>query len=58
MHHPIFNALFQEQQIVAVPRDIFFSVSNVVLVITDIVDSKYLMFCTGDAFIGRCLCKT
>ena len=24
LHHPIFNALFQEQQVVAVPKDIFF----------------------------------
>jgi class 3 adenylate cyclase len=57
MHHPIFNALFQEQQVVAVPRDIFFSISNVVLVFTDIVDSTRLYTNLGDGAAFRLVRK-
>jgi len=57
MHHPLFNALFREQQIVGVPRDIFFSVSNVVLVFTDIVDSTRLYTNLGDGEAFRLVRK-
>lgn len=57
MHHPLFNALFREQQIVGVPRDIFFSVSNVVLVFTDIVDSTRLYTNLGDGKAFRLVRK-
>jgi hypothetical protein len=57
MHHPIFNALFQEQQVVAVPKDIFFSISNVVLVFTDIVDSTRLYTNLGDGEAFRLVRK-
>ena len=57
MHHPIFVALFQEQQVVAVPKDIFFSISNVVLVFTDIVDSTRLYSNLGDGEAFRLVRK-
>lgn len=57
MHHPIFNALFHEQQVVAVPKDIFFSISNVVLVFTDIVDSTRLYTNLGDGEAFRLVRK-
>ena len=40
IHHPIFNALFQGNQVVSVQKNVFLSISNVVLVFTDIVDSS------------------
>ena len=40
IHHPIFNALFQENQVVSVQKNVFLSISNAVLVFTDIVDSS------------------
>ena len=48
MHHPVFNALFQEHHVVAAPTDVFLSISNVVLVFTDIVDSTKLYAALGD----------
>mmetsp|Transcript_19849 Transcript_19849/g.42591 ORF Transcript_19849/g.42591 Transcript_19849/m.42591 type:complete len:802 (-) Transcript_19849:65-2470(-) len=48
IHHPIFNALFQDNQVVSVQKNIFLSVSNVVLVFTDIVDSTKLYASLGD----------
>jgi class 3 adenylate cyclase len=57
MHHPIFNALYQEQQVVAVPKDLFFSISNVVLVFTDIVDSTILYTNLGDGEAFRLVKK-
>mmetsp|Transcript_14243 Transcript_14243/g.29928 ORF Transcript_14243/g.29928 Transcript_14243/m.29928 type:complete len:899 (+) Transcript_14243:95-2791(+) len=53
MHHPVFNSLFQEHQVVSVPKDIFLSIANVVLVFTDIVDSTkmYASLGDGDAFM-------
>lgn len=57
MHHPIFITLFQEQQVVAVPKDIFFSISNVVLVFTDIVDSTNLYSNLGDGVAFRLVRK-
>lgn len=57
MHHPIFNALFQEHQVVSVPQDIFLSISNVVLVFTDIVDSTKLYASLGDGEAFRLVRK-
>lgn len=48
MHHPIFNALFQDGQVVSVQKNVFLSISNVVLVFTDIVDSTKLYASLGD----------
>ena len=48
IHHPIFNALFQDNQVVAVQKNVFLSISNVVLVFTDIVDSTKLYASLGD----------
>ncbi len=48
MHHPVFNSLFQEHQVVSVPKDIFLSITNVVLVFTDIVDSTKMYASLGD----------
>ncbi|KAL7541318.1 hypothetical protein ACHAXR_010801 [Thalassiosira sp. AJA248-18] len=48
IHHPIFNALFQENQVVSVQKDVFLSISNVVLVFTDIVDSTVMYASLGD----------
>lgn len=48
IHHPIFNALFQDNQVVSVQRNVFLSISNVVLVFTDIVDSTKLYASLGD----------
>ena len=48
MHHPVFNMFFQEQNVVSVPTDQILSISNVVLVFTDIVDSTKLYASVGD----------
>ncbi|KAL7545297.1 hypothetical protein ACHAWF_008652 [Thalassiosira exigua] len=48
IHHPIFNSLFQENQVVSVQKNVFLSISNVVLVFTDIVDSTKLYAALGD----------
>ncbi|KAL9190100.1 hypothetical protein ACHAXT_007311 [Thalassiosira profunda] len=48
IHHPIFNALFQHNQVVSVQKDLFLSIANVVLVFTDIVDSTTLYASLGD----------
>ena len=52
IHHPIFNSLFQERQVVSVQKNVFLSISKVVLVFTDIVDSTklYASLGDGDAF--------
>lgn len=57
MHHPIFNALYQEQQVVQVPKDLLFSISHVVLVFTDIVDSTLLYTNLGDGEAFRLVRK-
>jgi len=48
MHHPVFNTFFQEHHVVSAPTDVFLSISNVVLVFTDIVDSTKLYASVGD----------
>ena len=48
IHHPTFNALFEHSQVVAVQRNVSLSISNVVLVFTDIVDSTKLFASLGD----------
>jgi class 3 adenylate cyclase len=52
IHHPIFNALFHQVSVVSVRDSIFLSISHVVLVFTDIVDSTkmYTFLGDGDAF--------
>lgn len=57
MHHPVFNTLFQEHQIVSAPTDVFLSISNVVLVFTDIVDSTKLYASVGDGDAFRLVRK-
>ena len=48
IHHPVFNALFQDKHVVCVQKNVFLSISNVVLVFTDIVDSTKLYASLGD----------
>ena len=48
IHHPTFNSLFQGNQVVSVNRNNLLSISNVVLVFTDIVDSTKLYASLGD----------
>jgi len=57
IHHPIFNALFQENQVVSVQKNIFLSISHVVLVFTDIVDSTKLYASLGDGHAFRLVRK-
>jgi len=57
IHHPIFNALFQDKQVVSVQQNVFLSVSNVVLVFTDIVDSTKLYASLGDGLAFRLVRK-
>mmetsp|Transcript_1411 Transcript_1411/g.2975 ORF Transcript_1411/g.2975 Transcript_1411/m.2975 type:complete len:663 (+) Transcript_1411:144-2132(+) len=47
IHHPIFNALFQDNR-ATLQRNVVLSISNVVLVFTDIVDSTKLYASLGD----------
>lgn len=57
MHHPVFNTFFQEHHIVSAPTDVFLSISNVVLVFTDIVDSTKLYASVGDGDAFRLVRK-
>jgi len=57
IHHPIFNALFKESQVVSVQKNLYLSISSVVLVFTDIVDSTKLYASLGDGVAFRLVRK-
>lgn len=57
IHHPIFCALFQDSQVVSVQKNVFLSISHVVLVFTDIVDSTKLYASLGDGRAFRLVRK-
>jgi len=48
IHHPVFNALFHQVAVVSVRDSVFLSISHVVLVFTDIVDSTKMYTSLGD----------